>query len=137
MIPFLFPEALPTDIIAANYQYYEPITDHGSSLSPSVHAAIAARIGLKEDVQKYWDLSLNLDLLNLMQNTSLGIHLGNMGGAWQALIFHILGAKFLDDKIETTKQDQLQIPSNCSQIEFNLFYSNKNYPVKIDNKKEG
>ena len=43
MIPFLFPDAFPPDVLRANYRYYERLTDHGSSLSPSVHAAIAAR----------------------------------------------------------------------------------------------
>jgi len=28
----------------ANYDYYEPITCHGSSLSPGIHAAVAARL---------------------------------------------------------------------------------------------
>ena len=33
------------DVARANYDYYEPITSHGSSLSPGIHAAVAARLG--------------------------------------------------------------------------------------------
>ncbi|MGK5083206.1 hypothetical protein WDW37_07850 [Bdellovibrionota bacterium FG-1] len=90
MIPFLFPGVWPKDVLEKNYRYYSLITDHGSSLSPGVHAAIAADLGLKQEAEHYWDESLNLDLQNLMQNTSLGIHLGCMGGTWQALFFHFL-----------------------------------------------
>lgn len=91
MIPFLFPDALPREIVESNYRYYEPITDHGSSLSPSVHAAIAARLGFERDARRYFEESVNLDVLDLMRNTSFGIHVGNAGGAWQALILHALG----------------------------------------------
>jgi trehalose/maltose hydrolase-like predicted phosphorylase len=91
MIPFLFPEAFPPEVVEANYRYYEPRTDHGSSLSPSVHAAVAAQIGNWKDAERFWKMGLQLDLLDLMRNTALGIHLGNMAGTWQALMFHILG----------------------------------------------
>ena len=37
----------------ANYDYYEPITCHGSSLSPGIHAAVAARL---HDVPEATDL---------------------------------------------------------------------------------
>lgn len=44
--------------------YYQPLPDHGSSLSPAVHAAITARIGLSEDAERYWKQSPWLDLAN-------------------------------------------------------------------------
>ncbi|MDW8300424.1 MAG: hypothetical protein RML95_13930, partial [Anaerolineae bacterium] len=33
----------------ANWDFYYPLVDHGSSLSPSIHAWVAARLGLLED----------------------------------------------------------------------------------------
>ncbi|MBK4737626.1 HAD family hydrolase [Noviherbaspirillum pedocola] len=96
MLPLLFPDAFTDAEVAANYRYYEPLTDHGSSLSPPVHAAIAARIGLAEDAQRYWRQSLWLDLSNAMNNSMLGMHLGAMGATWQALVFGLLGVRFRD-----------------------------------------
>ncbi|MBC7690532.1 MAG: hypothetical protein H7222_02085 [Methylotenera sp.] len=93
MIPFLFPSALSKAEVAANYDFYEPLTDHGSSLSPPVHAAIAAQISRWTAAEKFWSQSVHFDLLDLMQNTALGVHLGCMGAAWQALVFHILKAR--------------------------------------------
>ena len=90
MLFFLFPESFSQATIEANYRYYEPKTDHGSSLSPCIHAAIAARAGHLEQAWTYWEQALKLDLHNSMKNTSIGIHIGCMGGAWQALLFHIL-----------------------------------------------
>lgn len=91
MTPFLFPGDFSPEQVRANFFYYEKITDHGSSLSPCVHSAIAARIGEDEFVRKYWDAGLKLDLHNLMKNTALGFHAACAAGTWQALVFHILG----------------------------------------------
>jgi trehalose/maltose hydrolase-like predicted phosphorylase len=83
-------------VIAANYGYYEPITDHGSSLSPGIHAAVAARLGLHEEAERYWRESLWLDLSNAMANSALGVHPACMGATWQALVFGFLGIRFTD-----------------------------------------
>ena len=96
MLPLLFPDAFSDEVVAANYRYYEPLTDHGSSLSPAVHAAIAARIGLSEDAQRYWKQSLWLDLSDAMDNSMLGVHPAAMGGTWQALVFGFLGVRFTE-----------------------------------------
>jgi len=71
MIFYLFPDAFSREVMEVNYRYYEPLTDHGSSLSPPVYAAIAAQVGLHEDADTYWRRSILLDLKNLMHNTLL------------------------------------------------------------------
>lgn len=97
MLPLLFPEHFPRRVLAANYHYYEPLTDHGSSLSPAVHAAIAARLGLRADAERYFRESLWLDLSNNMSNSALGLHPACMGGTWQALVFGFLDV-IIDDR---------------------------------------
>jgi trehalose/maltose hydrolase-like predicted phosphorylase len=72
MLLYLFPEAFPREVLAANYRYYDPITDHGSSLSPAIHAAIAASLGFREDAERYWRQSLSLDLSNTMGKAWIG-----------------------------------------------------------------
>ncbi len=96
MLLHVFPDAFPPEVVAANYRYYEPITDHGSSLSPGIHAAVAARLGLREDAERYWRESLWLDLSNVMTNSALGVHPACMGATWQALVFGFLGVRFTD-----------------------------------------
>lgn len=96
MLMHVFPDAFPPEVIVANYRYYEPITDHASSLSPGIHAAVAARIGLCEDAERYWRESLWLDLSDRMSNSALGVHPACMGATWQALVFGFLGIRFGD-----------------------------------------
>ena len=42
----LHPHAYSREMMRANYDYYEPRTQHGSSLSYSVYAMVAAWIGI-------------------------------------------------------------------------------------------
>lgn len=81
---------------AANYAYYEPRTDHGSSLSPSIHAAVAARLGLRREAERYWRRSLWLDLTNAMGNTAHGVHGACLGGTSQALVFGFLDVRMAE-----------------------------------------
>jgi alpha,alpha-trehalose phosphorylase len=96
MLLHLFPDVFSAEVVAASYRYYEPRTDHGSSLSPGIHAAVAARLGLAEEAERYWRESLWLDLSNAMANSALGVHPACMGATWQALVFGFLGLRFTD-----------------------------------------
>jgi len=40
MLCYLLPDEIDDDVAYANLLYYEPITCHGSSLSPGIHAAL-------------------------------------------------------------------------------------------------
>ncbi len=96
MLFHLFPERFPPEVVAANYRYYEPLTDHCSSLSPAIHAAIAARLGRRDDAERYFRQSLWLDLSDVMGNSALGVHPACMGGTWQALVFGFLGVRLTE-----------------------------------------
>lgn len=131
MLPLLFPEAFSDEIVAANYLFYEPLTDHGSSLSPSVHAAIAARIGLTEDAQRYWTQSLWLDLSNEMNNSMLGVHPAAMGGTWQALVFGFLGVRFSDAGPQADARAAQRLPPGWEGVELALAWRGKTHTLKV------
>jgi alpha,alpha-trehalose phosphorylase len=132
MIPFLFPEAFSAEVLAANYDYYDAITDHGSSLSPCIHAAIAARIGRFEDAKSYWERSLNIDLGNKMSNTALGIHAAAMGGSWQAFAFHILGISLSDEGPRVTRSAVDLALSFLGDIHLKLIYRGKRCSIRLE-----
>ena len=136
MIPFLFPDRLPASVIKANYDYYEPITDHGSSLSPCVHAAIAARIGKMDDALRYWRESLYFDLHNRMSNSQSGIHAAALGGTWQALVFHLLGVRPSEIWIQlSTKGPTALIPKEWNGLELKLKYRGRTYSLTLNSGK--
>lgn len=131
MLPFLFPERFSDATLAANYRYYEPLTDHGSSLSPAVHAALAARLGLREDAERYWRQSLWLDLSNVMANSSLGVHPACMGGTWQALLSGFLGVNFDERQPAPAPQAGDRLPSRWRAVELRLKWRDRSIPVEV------
>jgi trehalose/maltose hydrolase-like predicted phosphorylase len=131
MLLHLFPEAFPREVAAANYRYYEPITDHGSSLSPGIHAAIAARLGLRDDAERYWRESLWLDLSNTMGNSALGVHPASMGGAWQALVFGFLGVHLTDNGPLCDPDAGLRLPAKWRAISLKLAWRGRTHAIKI------
>jgi trehalose/maltose hydrolase-like predicted phosphorylase len=131
MLLYLFPDKFPRDVVAANYRYYEPITDHGSSLSPSIHAAIAWRLGLGDQAERYWRQSLWLDLSNVMGNSILGVHAACMGGTWQALVFGLLGTRFTDNGPVVDAAAVSSLPAKWKSVALKLAYRGQVYTLDI------
>ena len=75
----------------ANFSFYEPICAHGSSLSPSVHALVAARLGEVDLAMRYLRQTAMIDLDDAVPAAALGVHMGALGGLWQAVVFGFVG----------------------------------------------
>ncbi|MBF6557994.1 MAG: glycoside hydrolase family 65 protein [Acidimicrobiales bacterium] len=93
MAAHMLPEALPPEVATANYRYYEPRTSHGSSLSPAIHAAVAARVGAADDALSYFHMAAGIDLGDEMGNAAQGVHMAALGGLWQAAVAGFGGAR--------------------------------------------
>ena len=89
----------PIAVHEANFCYYEPRTAHGSSLSPALHALVAARLGDLALAQAYFRQAAEIDLANNMGNAAGGVHMGALGGLWQAAVFGVAGLRLRDDGI--------------------------------------
>ncbi|MGI9032663.1 MAG: glycosyl hydrolase family 65 protein [Acidimicrobiales bacterium] len=93
MLSHVLPSVVDADIARANYDYYEPRTCHGSSLSPAVHAAVAARVGRLDQAASYFQAAAGLDLRDDMGNAAKGVHIATMGGLWQAAVLGFGGVQ--------------------------------------------
>ncbi|HEY2535184.1 MAG TPA: glycosyl hydrolase family 65 protein [Xanthobacteraceae bacterium] len=96
MLVYLLWERLPADVRKVNFEYYEPRCGHGSSLSPAIHALVAARLGKIELAQRYFRQAAAIDLADNMGNAAGGIHAGAMGALWQAAAFGFAGLQLAD-----------------------------------------
>jgi kojibiose phosphorylase len=84
-------EAFPANVHEANFRYYEPRCAHGSSLSPAIHAAFAARLGNIDIAERYFRQALGIDLDDTQGRVAGGVHVGALGGLWQAVVFGFAG----------------------------------------------
>jgi kojibiose phosphorylase len=99
MAMFLLWDHFPAEVREANFRYYEPRTGHGSSLSPSMHALLAARLGDMEIASRYLQQAAEIDLGNNMGNAAGGVHAAAIGGLWQAMVFGFAGLEACTDAL--------------------------------------
>jgi trehalose/maltose hydrolase-like predicted phosphorylase len=87
MLLALLGERFPRAVQEANFAYYEPLTVHDSSLSPPVHALVAARLGHLDTAERYLAQASRLDLdFENGVTAAGGVHIATLGGIWQALV---------------------------------------------------
>ena len=122
----LLPECYDPETQRINFEYYERRTLHRSSLSPSVHAWMAARLGLAEHAYPYLKRSAFVDLDNNQRNTREGLHAASMGGTWQAVVMGFCGLH-LNERNEVAFDPHL--PPNWKQVRFRIRRHGK--PVQV------
>lgn len=97
MLIYLLWDRFDPAVRAANFRYYEPRTAHGSSLSPAIHALVAARLGDAGLAARYFRQAAEIDLGNNMGNAARGVHAAALGGLWQAAVFGFAGMQARPD----------------------------------------
>jgi trehalose/maltose hydrolase-like predicted phosphorylase len=97
-------EQWPRAVHEANFRYYEPRTAHGSSLSPALHALMAARLGDGALARRYMQQASDIDLANKTGNTAGGVHMAALAGLWQAAVFGVAGVRARVDGIALDPQ---------------------------------
>jgi len=75
----------------ANWEFYEPRTEHGSSLSACVYALVAAAIGRSEWAYRYFMKTATVDLSGDAKQYVGSLYIGGThpaanGGAWMAAV---------------------------------------------------
>ena len=81
------------------FEFYEPRTGHGSTLSPGVHAALLARTGRLQDAVEMLRLTAHIDLDDIGHMTAGGLHLAAMGSVWRSLAFGFAGLRPVGDAL--------------------------------------
>jgi trehalose/maltose hydrolase-like predicted phosphorylase len=111
----LLGERYPRSTQQANFGYYEPLTVHDSSLSPAVHALVAARLGELDTAERYLTQATMLDLdFDRGVTAAGGVHIATLGGIWQALVFGFGGMTVAGGEPRCTPQ----VPASWGSLRF-------------------
>ncbi|MGM0498592.1 MAG: glycosyl hydrolase family 65 protein [Bacillota bacterium] len=130
---FTLHDIFSEEVLAANYDYYEPRTQHGSSLSPSQYAVVAARLGRAEESYEYFKKSAFIDLMSTNKAVSGGTFIGGVhtaaaGGIWQLIINGFAGMKIDRDGLSFKPV----ICQEWEEVEFKLNYQDKKFKVTLN-----
>jgi maltose phosphorylase len=96
---YFFEENYDTDTIRRNYDFYEPRTVHESSLSPCVHAIVAAKLGDEARAYEFYLRTSRLDLDDYNNDTEDGCHITSMAGTWMSVVEGFGGMRVKDGKL--------------------------------------
>jgi maltose phosphorylase len=90
---YLFEDEFTTEEIKRNFEFYEPMTVHESSLSPCVHAILAAKVGMKDKAYEMYVRTARLDLDDYNDDTEDGLHITSMAGTWMSVVKGFAGQR--------------------------------------------
>ncbi|MBQ8673076.1 MAG: family 65 glycosyl hydrolase [Bacteroides sp.] len=83
---YLYYYKFDQETLRRNFEFYAPMTVHESSLSPYIHAILAARAGKVETAYKLFLHATRLDLDDYNNETDQGLHITSMPGSWLAIV---------------------------------------------------
>ena len=96
---YFFEPDFDLETIRRNFRFYESRTVHESSLSPCVHAILAAEIG---DMDKAYEMYLRtsrLDLDDYNREIEEGLHITSMAGSWMSIVEGYGGMRVRENKL--------------------------------------
>ena len=97
---YYFVERFTQEQKERNFDFYEPLTVHESSLSPSIHAILAADLHKEDKAFEMYSRTARLDLDNYNNDTNDGLHITSMTGSWLAIVQGFAGMRVIDDDLQ-------------------------------------
>lgn len=124
---YLFEERFDIDTLRRNYDFYEPRTVHESSLSPCVHAIIAAKLGDEKRAYEFYLRTSRLDLDDYNNDTEDGCHTTSMAGTWMAVVEGFGGMRIREGELHFNPF----IPANWKAFSFKIRFRGALLNIKV------
>lgn len=111
-----------------NFNFYEPMTVHESSLSACIHAIIAAELGMEEKAVEMYERTARLDLDNYNNDTEDGLHITSMTGSWLGIVQGFAQMKTANETLSFAPF----VPQSWSDYAFHINYRGRLLAIKVD-----
>ena len=121
------------ETIRRNFDFYEPMTVHESSLSPCVHSILAASLGKLEKAQELYRRTARLDLDNINNDTCDGLHITSMAGSWLSIVQGFAGMRTLTGSLSFDPQ----LPDGWDGYAFKIVYRGRLIEVSVSREGTG
>jgi maltose phosphorylase len=124
---YFFEDQFDNDTIRRNFDFYEPRTVHESSLSPCVHAILAAKLGDEARAYEFYLRTSRLDLDDYNNDTEDGCHITSMAGTWMAVVEGFGGMRVRDGKLSFSPF----LPGKWKSFSFQIGFRGSLLNIKI------
>ena len=124
---YFFGEEFDLDTLRRNFYFYEPRTVHESSLSPCVHAVLAARLGDMEKAVEMYLRTARLDLDDYNREVAEGCHVTSMAGSWLSVVEGFGGMCVRDGVLSFDPR----LPETWESLSFKVNFRGRVLTVKV------
>ncbi len=111
-----------------NFDFYETVSVHESSLSACIFSIVANSIGYYDTAYKYFMTTSRLDLDDYHANVNAGYHCANMAGTWMSMVFGFGGMRLCDGILKFAPV----LPEKWNSYSFRIWYKGSLLQVKMD-----
>jgi kojibiose phosphorylase len=134
MMLSVFRDVFSSEVKQANWEYYEPRTEHASSLSASAYALVAADFGDRESAYQYFMKTATIDLegaskVHVGTTFTGGSHPAANAGAWMVAVFGF-GGLSAGDRAVTINPG---LYGKWESLEFGLAYKGDRFQIRMSN----
>lgn len=113
---YFFEDDFDRDAIKRNFDFYEAMTVHESSLSPCIHAILASSLGYKAKAYELYLRTSRLDLDDYNNDTEEGCHITSMAGTWMSIVKGFGGMRVKSNQLHFSPF----IPDNWNSYSFRM-----------------
>lgn len=128
----LFPQDFSDETVTANWDYYEPRTEHGSSLSACMYALTACRLGRPELAWELFMRTATIDMKGGGKEWAGEIYIGGThpasnGGAWMIAALGFAGLQIKNGQPEINPH----LPEQITRLSFPIVAGGKRLRVTV------
>lgn len=124
---YLYSHYFTKEELKRNYDFYQTVTLHHSSLSNCIFGMLACQIDQYEEAYEYFIQSARMDLDDHHRNLYAGIHAANMAGTWQTIVNGFAGLRTNSDQLEFHPY----IPKEWKSYSFSIGYQGRKIRIHI------
>lgn len=128
----LFSNEYDVDTLYKNWSYYEPRTEHGSSLSACMYSMLACKCGMADNAYPFFIKSAVADLLDGGKQWAGLIYIGGThpaasGGAYMTAVEGFAGLRIEDGELKASPR----LPAAWNKLSFNVYYQGDLYQIIV------
>jgi len=126
---YFLEEHFDDDTLRRHFEFYEPLTVHESSLSPCVHAILAAKLDKADKAYEFYLRTSRLDLDDYNNDTEDGLHITSMAGTWMTIVEGFAGMRIKDGQLYLNPM----LPSEWKGYKFRVLFRGASLLITVSN----
>lgn len=125
---YFFPFSYDTETKKRNFDFYEPMTVHESSLSSCIYSIVATDIGYYDKAYELYLRASRLDIDNYNNDTEDGLHITSTAGSWLAIVHGFGGLRVRENMLHLNPV----LPKQWTGYSFSIYFRGRRISIQVN-----